>query len=184
MQEGTGLPGSNEAAFAAFYRRHVMTLLNYIRRYAPTGEDAEDVLVEVFLAAHEQRVLVTLSEDEQLAWLRRVAYHKCVDLLRHQQRHPSLALETVSETLYEPEEQSPESLALRADEQTLLRHHLAELPAPQQAILSLKFGQRLSGAEIARRLNRSESSVSTLLARALNYLRERYRSKKGDCTDE
>lgn len=184
MQQGTGLPGTNEAAFAAFYRRHVTTLLNYIRRYVPTREDAEDVLVDVFLAAYEQRVLATFSEEEQLAWLRRVAYHKCVDLLRRQQRHPSLALESVSETLYEPEERSPESMVLRADEQALLRHHLAGLPVPQQAILSLKFGQRLRGVEIARRLNRSESSVSTLLAQALNHLRERYRSKKGDCPDE
>ena len=135
MQQGTGFPGADEMAFAAFYRGHVTTLLNYIRRYVPTREDAEDVLVDVFLAAYEQHVLATFSEDEQLAWLRRVAYHKCVDLLRRQRRHPSLALESVSETLYEPEERSPESLVLRADEQTLLRHHLAELPAPQQAIL-------------------------------------------------
>lgn len=184
MQQRTGLPVTNETALAEFYQRHVITLLSYIRRFVPTREDAEDVLMEVFLAAYEHRVLVAFSQDEQVAWLRRVAHNKCVDLLRRQQRHPTLALESVSGILYEPEEQSPEWVALRAEEHSLLRNHLAELPAQQQTILYLKFGQRLSGVEIARRLNKSESSVSMVLSRALNHLRQRYGSRKGDRADE
>jgi RNA polymerase sigma factor (sigma-70 family) len=82
------------------------------------------------------------------------------------------------DVLYEADEQSPELVALRAEEHSLLREHLAELTAPQQALLHLKFGQRLSGAEIARRMNKSESSVSKLLARALNQLREMYQAKE------
>ena len=184
MQQRTGLPVSHETAFAELYRRHAITLLNSIRRSVSTPEDAEDVLVEVFLAAHERSALITISEDEQLAWLRRVARNKCVDLMRRQQRHPTIALESVVEMLYEPDEYSPERVALRAEEHSLLRNHLADLSAQQQAILHLKFGQRLSGVEIARRLNKSESSVSMLLSRALNHLRNVYGSKKGDRTDE
>ncbi len=178
MQQRMGLPITNESAFADLYRRHVIPLLNYILRYVSTREDAEDVLVEVFLAAHDRADLIALCEDEQLAWLRRVAYHKCVDLLRRQQRHPTIALENVVETLYEADEQSPELVALRTEEHSLLRERLSKLTAQQQVILHLKFGQRLSGAEIARRLHKSESSVSKLLARALNQLRDMYKSRE------
>lgn len=184
MQQRTGLPDINGDALAELYRRHALTLLSYTRRYLPLQEDAEDILVEVFFAAYERGILVALSEDEQLAWLRRVAYNKCVDLLRRQQRYPNVHLEDVAEMLYASDEQSPERVALRAEAHSLLRAHLAELPAQQQTILHLKFGQGLRNIEIARRLNKSESSVSMVLSRALNHLRGLYRIKKGDHHDE
>ena len=174
MQHSTGLPVSDESAFAEFYQCHVIPLLNFIRRYIPIREDAEDILVDVFFAAYEQRIPVVLHEDEQFAWLRQVAYHKCVDLLRRQQRRPTVTLENVAERLYEADERSPEQVVLRTDAHSLLHARLAELSAQQQVVVHLKFGQRLSGVQIARRLNKSESSVSMLLARALNRLREMY----------
>ena len=178
MQQRKGSPVTSANTFAELYQCYVSTLLNYIRRYVSVREDAEDILVEVFLAAHERGDLLGLREDERLAWLRRVAYYKCVDLLRRQQRYPTIALDTMMDMLYEENERSPELVALRAEEHSLLRQYLAELTPPQQTILHLKFGQRLNGAEIARRLNKSESSVSKLLARALNQLRETYRTKE------
>lgn len=178
MQQRKGLPGARANALAELYRSSVSTLLNYIRRYISVREDAEDILVEVFLAAHERGDLIELPEDERLAWLRRVAYYKCVDLLRRQQRHPTVTLETHLETLFEADEHAPEHIALRTEEYTLLRNYLAELTVSQQTILHLKFGQQLSGTEIAKRLNKSEGSVSKLLARALNQLRDMYKTKE------
>ena len=178
MHQRKGLPGTRENALAELYQCYVSPLLNYIRRYVSVCEDAEDILVEVFLAAHERGNLVELREDERLAWLRRVAYNKCIDLLRRQQRYPTVALDTMLDALYEADEQSPELVALFAEEHALLRKYLVELTVPQQTILHLKFGLRLSGAEIARRLNKSEGSVSKLLARALNQLRSRYKTRE------
>ena len=178
MQQRDGLPGTRENALAELYQSYVSTLLNYIRRYVSVREDAEDILVEVFLAAHEHGNLMELREGERLAWLRRVAYYKCIDLLRRQQRYPTVVLDTLTDALYEADEQSPELVALCAEEHSLLRKYLAELTMPQQTILHLKFGQRLSGAEIARQLNKSEGSISKLLARALNQLRERYKTRE------
>ena len=178
MQQGKSLPGSHENALAELYQSSVSTLLNYIRHYVSGREDAEDILVEVFLAAHERADLRDLREEERLAWLRRVAYYKCVDLLRRTQRHPTVALETLLEALSEADEHAPEHVALRAEEHALLRKYLAELTVPQQTILHLKFGQQLSGAEIARLLHKSEGSVSKLLARALNQLRDLYKTQE------
>jgi len=176
------LPGSvsygEDAVIAELYQRHVYTLLHTIRRSVPTREDAEDVLLEVFIAAIENKALAGLSEGEQLAWLRRVAHNKCVDAYRASQRRPLLSLDTVTETLYDDEEQLPEQMALRAEELALLRARLTRLPAQQQQILRLRFGQGLRATEIARRLNKSESAIRMALSRTLNLLRWIYRTEE------
>ncbi|HLG75537.1 MAG TPA: sigma factor [Ktedonobacteraceae bacterium] len=53
MQQRKGPPATSESALAKLYQCYVSILLNYIRRYVSVREDAEDILVEVFLAAHE-----------------------------------------------------------------------------------------------------------------------------------
>lgn len=185
MQPRTGLSLENDAALAELYQRHVYTLLNFIRRYVSTREDAEDVLLEVFMAAFERNALTGLSESEQLAWLRRVARNKCVDIYRRAQRRQVFSLDSFSETLYEDEERTPEEVALRSEEYALLRTHLAKLPEQQQEVLRLRFASDLRCVEIARHLNKRESAVRMLLSRALNFLRGTYeKSEKGDGEDE
>lgn len=172
-----GVPLSDDAALADLYQRHVYTLLSFIRRYVSTREDAEDVLLEVFLAAMERNALMGLSEGEQLAWLRRVAHNKCIDLYRRSVRRPAIPLESALDTLYEDEEQAPEQIALRTEEYALLRDSLVHLPEQQQAVLRLRFADGLRSPEIARRLNKSEGSVRMLLSRSLNHLRQVYEQK-------
>jgi RNA polymerase sigma factor (sigma-70 family) len=156
----------------------VHTLLSTIRRYVTTREDAEDVLLEVFMAAFERNALAGLSEGEQIAWLRRVAYNKCVDAYRASQRHPFLSLETVTEALYDDEDQLPEQIALDAEERALLHARLAKLPEQQQQILRLRFGQGLRCTEIARKLDKSEGAIRMTLARTLNRLRRIYNTEE------
>ena len=158
------------------YQRHAQTLLVFIRRYTGTREDAEDILLDVFLAASEQPMLADLSEGERLAWLRRVAHHKCVDAYRRSQRRSALALEEIAEAI-DDDQHNPESLALRSEEHALLRAHLARLPAAQQEVLRLRFAQGLRCVEIARLYNKREGTVRMLLSRSLNLLRRLYTEK-------
>lgn len=175
---------SGDSAFAEFYQRHAYTLLAFIRRYASTREDAEDVLLEVFLAALENEVLAGLDEGEQLAWLRRVAHNKYVDLYRRAQRRQAVSLDSVVELLDEDEECDPERLVLRSEEYGLLHRSLANLSPPHQAVLRLRFAHDLRSPEIARRLNKSESAVRMSLSRALNLLRGTYQHQAQGGNDD
>jgi RNA polymerase sigma-70 factor (ECF subfamily) len=56
----------------------------------------------------------------------------------------------------------------------MLRVHLSHLTELQQDIVRLRFGHGLRSKEIAQILNTSDSSVRTLLSRALNLLRNMY----------
>ena len=166
----------DDAMLTNLYQRHAHTLLMFIRRYAATREDAEDILLDVFLAASEQQMLAGMSEGERLAWLRRVAHNKCVDAYRRAQRRPALGLEEVADIVYD-EEHDPEMLALRTEEHALLRDHLARLPETQQEILRLRFANGLRCAEIARLYQKREGTVRMLLSRSLNFLRHLYAEK-------
>ncbi len=162
-----------DSPIAVLYQRHAYTLLSFIRQHVPTPEDAEDVLLEVFLAAF-QADIVNLPKNEQLAWLRRVARNKCVDAHRRLVRHPAIPLEEIEDTMYDDEQQAPEQLALRSEEHATLHAHLAQLPALQQEVLRLRFAFDLRSAEIARMLNKSEGAIRMLLSRTMNLLRTLY----------
>ena len=178
MQRPRSAFTDEDTAIAELYQHHVYTLLNSIRRSVPTREDAEDVLLEVFIAAFECNALTGLNEGEQLAWLRRVAHNKCVDAYRASQHHPFLSLETVTELLYDDEDQLPEQIALHSEERALLRTRLTKLPEQKQQILRLRFGQGLYCTEIATKLNKSESAVRMTLSRTLNFLRRIYSTEE------
>jgi len=159
------------------YQRYWLMILTDVLSHVPSQQDAEDVLLEVFLAALESDILQALGEKQQLAWLRRVAHNKCVDYHRRSIRHPVVPLEASTATLYDDENLAPEQVALRHEELVLLRARFSSLSAAQQEILLLRFAEGLRCTEIASRMNKSEGAIRTMLSRALNLLRSIYEKK-------
>lgn len=168
----------DDSPIARLYQQYGSVILTSIRSHLPSREDAEDVLLEVFLAALENDHLLKRSEGEQLAWLRRVAHNKMVDHLRRTKRRPAVALEKAADILYDDEYQAPEQVALRQEAHARLHSHLATLPEQQQEVLRLRFADDLRGSEIARRLNKSESAIYMSLSRSLNFLRGIYKRQE------
>lgn len=156
------------------YQHHRQAILAYILQHVSSREDAEDMLLEVFIAAFESPVLVKLDDRQQLAWLRRVALNKSIDYHRRSQRRPAVSVEQTLESLYEEEYRSPEQTALRQEEIAQLQTHISSLPELQQEIIRLRFAHDLRCSEIAARLHKSEGAVRTLLSRTLNLLRSIY----------
>lgn len=159
---------------AMLYQQYAPAVFAYVRQHTPTREDAEDILVEVFLAALEKDTFVSLSEKEQLAWLWRVTRNKVVDFYRRSIRHQTVALERIVESVYEDEIMEPEQMILREEEYARIQTLLQSLPEAQQEILCMRFTQDLRCAEIANRLGKREGTVRVMLSRALNMLRSIY----------
>jgi len=147
--------------------------------HTSTNEDAEDLIVEVFLVALENQKFATLPEKAQQAWLWRVAKNKLVDGYRRARHRQQVALEEVAEYLYEDEAASPEFAVVQQEDYADLWNFIQSLPALQQNILRLRFEQNLSCCEIALRLNKQENTVRVALSRSLNMLRRIYRQKTG-----
>ena len=174
-----------QALATALYRQHAQAILLYLRRHTSVREDAEDLLLEVFLRAIEKRIPLDLPEQQQRAWLLHVARRKMVDHYRQRARHPSLTLdEVITGMLLADEDHAPEHTALRNEDHRLLREHFASLPEPYQRVLWLRFASGLRSKAIGQSLHKSDGAVRILLSRALNSLRRSYMHDQGDSQHE
>ena len=165
---------AEEYPLALLYQKYAKVVLSYLDRRISIKEDAEDVLLEVFLAALENQVWTTLTDGAQLAWLRRVARNKLIDHYRRKTRHPATPLQEMHETLDGDENLLPEYLALRHEAQAILYREIAALSELQQEVLRLRFAHGLHTKEIAQMLKKSDVAIRILLSRTLNHLRRSY----------
>jgi RNA polymerase sigma factor (sigma-70 family) len=177
--KGADSLGSNTSQTGLF-ERYGPAIFGYLRFHVLSLEDAEDLLLEVFLAALEHDSLSGLSPGEQLAWLRRVAHNKLLNVYRLARRHPQVALESIAEIL--SEETDPEQLTLQREKRGQLRAALEKLPALQQHLLQLRYGDGLRCSEIALLLNKREGAVRKLLSRTILFLRQTYQQIEGEST--
>lgn len=174
-------PAEDDSLCALLYRCHASGILAYLQRHVPTQEDAEDLLLEVFLAALEyESRLASLSEDEHRAWLVTVARNKMIDYHRRASRRRFFSLEKVKSSLGD-EEKTPEEVVIDNEEYDRLRSYLQQLSVAQQEVLQLRFTAGLRCAEIASTLQKREGTIRSMLSRTLNTLRSFYEQKdKGD----
>lgn len=170
-------PVGEEYGQTALYERYGPAIFGYLRLHTRSLEDAEDLLLEVFLSAVEHNNLVALAQDVQLAWLRKVAHNKLINSYRRASRSPQVALDTVVELLLE--ENGPEQLVVRQEEHEQVRAVLRTLPDLQQQILQLRYGDGLRCTEIAILLNKREGAVRQMLSRSILILRRAYQQTEG-----
>ena len=169
----------DDSVVSALYQRHAPVFLIYVRRPVPSWEDAEDIVLDVFLTALEQeKLLAQLSDAAQRAWLQRIAHNKIVDLYRRT-RGSGAPFEVVAEWVSDSNELTPEQAALQQETYALLRTYLAGLPRAQQEIVRLRFEAGLRCKDIAGLIQKPEGTVRSILSRALNHLRKLYAQESG-----
>lgn len=156
------------------YRRYAPQVFAYLLRHAPTHQDAEDLLVEVFLAVLEKLPLLDIDEQRLAAYIQTVARNKMADYYRKRGKRQIIPLDAIIETTYEPEEQAPEQLVLAGEQLAGLRKAFNALPQLQQTILRLRFVHGLRSGDIATRLSKNENAVRVMLSRALKFLRKHH----------
>ena len=167
-------PVSEVHPLAILYQRCAPTIFDYARKQLSSTEDAEDLLVEVFLAALEQPSVFGLTEQEQHAWLWRVAHNKVVDRYRRGSRQRQIPLGEAHQSIIDEQNDEPEQAALDREQEAYLQALIHTLSPMQQRVLQLRFGEELRSAEIAAKIGKREGSVRSLLSRTLNHLRGLY----------
>ena len=157
----------HDGAFEVLFNRYQPRLLAYCRKMVGSTQDAEDVLQDVFVAAHAA-MLADNRPIHARPWLYRIARNRCINHLRkptaqgvdsmdvHPHEHGTSTLEHV--------EQREELRAMVAD--------VRELPETQRTALVLREMGDLSYPDIARTMGKSLPSVKSLLVRARTSLAE------------
>ncbi len=173
--EHTAPPGD-----ASLFDMHGPVIFAYLRMHTPSREDAEDLTMEVFLAALERDNLSALQAEEHLLWLRRVAHNKLVDSYRRNERRPLIGLDRIAEKLLEHNCTDPEHSLLQREQYNQLYQAIAKLPTLQQQVLRLRYADNLRFAQIAVLLDKREDAVRKLLSRTLATLRTHYEGPGGE----
>ena len=163
---------------ASLYDRFAATIFTYLLNQVQNEQDAQDLLLEVFLAALGNEQLSSLPDESQLAWLRRVARNKVVDRYRHTTLLTFLPIEQVMGM--RDDAFGPEQHTLRREKFTLLYRAIAHLPAQQQELLRLRYAEGLRFYEIAAIFEKPEGTVRKLMVRTLRQLRIIYDQLEGE----
>jgi len=165
-----------DAFYADLYERHAPGLFAYVYRQTASREDAEDIVLDVFLMLLRQQDFATFDEQKQVAWLWTITRNKVVDRFRRSARQQHVPIDRLADILYEDDELSPEHEHLKREEYTQLHQAIKALHVEQQEVLQLRFGCGLRCTEIAPVLDKSEGAVRMLLYRTIQTLRDIYAS--------
>lgn len=161
---------TDPAAFGILYERYVFKIYNYI--YYRTGDhhEAEDLTARTF-----QRAMAHIGRYRERgvpfsAWLYRIAHNLVANWHRDRGRRQVVGLEDAA--LVSVSRERPESDAESNEERVRLLDAIRRLPAERQQLLILKFVERLSNADIAKVMGRTEGAVKSLYHRTLISLRD------------
>jgi len=154
------------------YDRFALAIFTYICQHLSNRQDAEDLLVEVFLAAFKNDGLSSLPVARQLAWLLRVTRNKLVDRHRHHALLTLVPIELASEV--EDGAPTPEQYAEQQESYECLYRALEQLSPLQRELVWLRHTKSLRFCEIACMFEKSEVAVRQLYSRTLQQLRGIY----------
>jgi RNA polymerase sigma-70 factor, ECF subfamily len=177
-------------AFEALAARHERSIYSLARRMLQQEQDAEDVTQQTFLSALE--ALQGFREEASVGtWLRRIAAHAALKVIRKRRGLELTSLEEATEPregydqIQHPEyiadwSQSPAQLAERHETRRLIEDSLAQLDDKHRLVFLLRDVEGFSVRETAEALGLSEGNVKVRLLRARLQLRERLTRAFGD----
>ena len=183
--------GSLEA-FETLVGRHERLIYTIARRITANDEDAEDVTQQTFLSAMEG--LAGFRGDASFSgWLRRIATHAALKILRKRRGLPTVSLDAATEpeegydTVPHPEfiadwKESPDALVEKHETARLIDEALARLDEKHRLVFLLRDVEGLSVKETAEQLGLTEANVKVRLLRARLQLREQLTGTLGDPT--
>jgi len=157
----------HDRAFEVLFNRYQSRLLAFCRHLVGSPQDAEDVLQEVFAAAHT----AILADDRAInarPWLYRIARNRSLNHLRRP------TADGVDSMDVHPHENGTSTLerVQRREELRSIVSDVHELPETQRTALVLREIDDLSYTDIAHAMGTTLPSVKSLLVRARMSLAE------------
>ncbi len=172
--------------FGLLYERYVVRIYNYI--YCRTGnhQDAEDLTSRTFYRALKHIPRYADRGAPFSAYLYRIAHNLVANWHRDNSRRQFLPFDELVITTLRQESSAVivEKKTREEDRQDMLLQAVRQLPPDRQQLLILKFSERMSNAEIAQVMKRTEGAVKSLYHRTLVSLREELTGEAGGSHEE
>jgi RNA polymerase sigma-70 factor (ECF subfamily) len=158
----------SQAAVMRIYESYFPPIYNFIRLRVSDPVLAEDLASDVFLKLVNALRGRTAPRHSLRGWLFRVARNAIHD---HYGKNRQMTTEALEEWMPAPSDNEPEVMFIRSLSVERARNAIRRLPAEQQEVLILRFGQMLSLEETADILGKKIGAVKSLQFRAVNTLR-------------
>ena len=151
-------------AFQTLYQRHKGRVMGYLNSRLKSQDEAEEVFQEVFTKLHGYRL--KYKEDVPfLAWLFTIVKNALIDHIRKRGTQNKYLQSDPEQVSNAPDERVASlSIAEAISE-------LSSLSTKQRQALELRFNEDLSFADIAARMNISQSNTRQIVSRAIRQLR-------------
>ncbi len=161
IQEG------DETAFRKMVETYQQMVLNIARRFVETQEEAQDITQEVFIEIF--RSIKTFRSNSSLStWIYRITITRSLNHVRKEKRHKGKMWENDPVT-----NDTPDKLLEDDDRKRILDSAISTLPENQRIAFVLHNYEDLSYNDIASVMNRSVSSVESLIFRARKNLQKK-----------
>jgi RNA polymerase sigma-70 factor (ECF subfamily) len=156
------------AAFAALYHRYRDRVYWYVRTRTTTEEDAADLTQHIFVQALDALGQYRPHRGSFAAWLFGIARHALTNF--HRRHRPTVAWDLIpgAQQLVTPDD--PVAELLRREDLDRLRSLFGALDADRRELLVLRFVARLTIAEIATVMGKTEAATHKRLTRTLQAL--------------
>jgi RNA polymerase sigma-70 factor (ECF subfamily) len=166
----------DDTALKELVDRHLQAIYTFCLRYTGSPEDAQDAAQETFVKAWKKLKSFDTKKPFR-TWLFAIAKNSATDLMRKRKTVSFSKFDTgedsnvLVDTLADPEP-LPDEVFERASLASDARGALAQLPARDRAILSLRYEEEESFESISRILKIPANTVRSLHRRALIALRK------------
>jgi RNA polymerase sigma-70 factor, ECF subfamily len=173
LQAGDGL------AYETLVRRNGGRMLATARRFFAGEQDAADAVQDAFMAAF--KAMASFKGDSQLGtWLHRIVVNACLMRRRSQDRHPTVAIDSLLPEFdatghhrqsIKSFRGSPNDVLATEELRQQVRNGIDRLPAPYREVLTLRDIEEFDTEATAAALGVTPTVVKTRLHRARQALR-------------
>ena len=162
----------SQDALARLYDQTSPMLNGLLLRILERPEDAEEVMLDVYMKAWKYAARYNGQRGTVTAWLLIMARNSAIDRIRQKRAQPkTLSYEPAVTPEPESGDASPEELTADQQRRRKVQQVLRELPPEQREALELAFFAGLTHAELAERLREPLGTIKSRIRMGLIRLR-------------
>jgi RNA polymerase sigma-70 factor, ECF subfamily len=161
-----------QEALAALYDETSPLLNGLLRRMLENPEDAEEILLDVYLKAWKNAAAYSDQRGSVQAWLVIMARNAAIDRIRQHRAQPrAVGLDVDNGIDPVSPDESPETQTAALQRTRRIRAVIAQLPAEQREAVELAFFAGLTHIELAERLGEPLGTIKSRIRMGLIRLR-------------
>lgn len=156
--------------FENLYHQYYLRIYRYLHAHLKNDNDVADLTQQIFFQVWIRLPTYQPAKGSVSTWLFSIARYRLIDFLRASRSSPSW------ETFYEIAitDLNPEEIVISAEIIAQVKALLDALSPGERELLALRFAARISFAEIALLIGKSEEATKKQLSRLIRRLQEQY----------